>query len=344
MQLKAVPETILEWLALQFNKVPLPLLHGQMFPIISKAVLVAAEKGIFSVIGDRSYDVESIAKSCGLAKAPAKQLLQVLVSLGYLRVRSKQYSLTTMARKWVVEGSPSDLSDLLRYNNRIAWKWMEHLECYLETGKGVDYHQIFGHEEWRLYQNAMLAVARSEVAAFAKKCPVPAGARRMLDIGGAHGLHVSGLQALYPELVADILDLPEAWQAQETILKHNVSRIEGSALTASLAEKTYDLVLMSSLAHHFSQEENRLIAVKVAQSLKPGGVYVVNEFVNPGEGSLAGGLVGASSDLFFGLTSTSGTWTIDETQEWQRAAGLKPYKVIGYTAIPGRFQIAARKM
>ncbi len=342
MKLKAVPENALEWLALRLNKVPLPLLHGQMFPVISKAVLVAADKGIFSAVGSGRQTVENIAETCRLLPGPTLQLLQVLASSGYLSYGKGKYGLTPMTSKWMLAGSGSDLSDLLVYNNRVVWKWMEHLETYLETGKGIDYHQSFGEEEWKLYQRAMLAMARSEAGEFARKCPVPGSARLMLDIGGAHGLHVKALKARYPALEAHILDLPGALAVQNGVAEDGITYMEGNILETDLGKERYDLVLMSSLAHHFNQEDNRLIARKAAGSLKPGGIYVINEFVNPGKAD-AGGLVGTSSNLFFGLTSASGTWTIDETREWQKAAGLVPLKPKGYTAIPGRFQISARK-
>ncbi len=342
MELKASPENVFEWLALRFNLVPLPLLHGQMFPVISKAVLLAADKGVFHAVEAGSETVEAVAVACGLQPVPTRQLLDVLASCGYLNFKNGRYRLSSMAGKWVGSMGPSGLSDLLVYNNRVVWKWMEHLENYLETGKGIDYHRNFGDEEWDLYQKAMRAVAVSEVKEFARKCPVPGQARRMLDIGGAHGLHVRALMERYPGLSADILDLPGALKVQQYAGEDKITLIPGNVVETDLGAGRYDLVVMSSLAHHFSSDENRRIAGKVAEALTPGGVYVVNEFVNPGEAG-SGGLVGTSSSLFFGLTSTSGTWTIAETQDWQKQAGLKPLKVRGYTAIPGRFLIAARK-
>lgn len=344
MQLKAIAENPLEWLALRLNLVPLPLLHGQMFPVISRALLAAADKGIFSAVASGAGTAEEIAEACRIQPEPAGQLLQVLASSGYLTFKGKRYRLTPMTRKWALPGGVSDLSDLLVYNNRVVWKWLDHLEVYLETGRGIDYHASFGAEEWGLYQKAMRAVARSEVKEFAGKCPMPRNARLMLDIGGAHGLHVGALTERYPGLEAHILDLPGALAAREGVPGEKTTFIQGDILEADLDTERYDLVLMSSLAHHFSREENRAIAGKVARALKTGGIFVINEFVRPEEEKEpGGGLVGTSSNLFFGLTSTSGTWTIRETQEWQRSAGLKPLKAAGYTAIPGRFRIAARK-
>ena len=107
-------------------------------------------------------------------------------------------------------------------------------------------------------------------------------------------------------------------------------------------EGTYDLILMSSVAHHFTDEQNFMVAQKVARALKPGGVFIINEFVRP-DPSAAPELVGSSTDLFFGLTSTSGNWSVAEMNAWQRAAGLTPLRPVGYRALPGRFQVGAKK-
>ena len=45
MQLRVAPENPLEWLALQTNQVPIPLLHIQMYFVMAKAVMEAAEAG-----------------------------------------------------------------------------------------------------------------------------------------------------------------------------------------------------------------------------------------------------------------------------------------------------------
>ena len=43
MQLRVFPDNLKEWLALKLNLVPMPLLHAQILPVISKAVLEAVE-------------------------------------------------------------------------------------------------------------------------------------------------------------------------------------------------------------------------------------------------------------------------------------------------------------
>lgn len=347
MQLKISPDNLLEWLALQINLVPLPLLHAQVFPVICKAVLEAADKKIFETVHNGNSTAEAVARALNLNERATNQLLGVLTSLGYFKFINGSYILTDMTRKWVLSESPDSVRDLMVYNNQVVWPWLDQLGNYLETGRGMDYHGTFTERQWALYQPAMQAAAVAEAREFARRVPFPKQATSMLDIGGAHGLHSVALCKKFPALSSVILDLPGAVNEAKAILKaqnmgNRVVHQAGNILTDDIPEETYDVVLMSSLAHHFTKEQNQEVALKVARSLKKGGVFVINEFIRPAPDDKPE-LVGSSTDLFFGLTSTSGNWSVQEIQSWQNAAGLKTGKVIGYRAIPGRFQVIAKK-
>ena len=347
MQLNVWGETLVEWLALRLNLVPIPLLHAQVLPVVSKAVLEAVDVGIFESIRQGDSTAEAIANRCGLHPKPTEQLLGVLCSVGYLRFRKGTYSLTRLTQKWLLAESPSTVGALAVYNNRVVWPWLDRLGNYLRTGRGIDYHAQFTTAQWQLYQQAMWAGAIAEAREFAAKVPLSAKARQMLDIGGAHGLHSVETCKRFPQLSSIILDLPEAVaQAAPLLARQQMStRVQhqaGNILTDSLPPDTYDLVLMSSVAHHFTAEQNQQVAHKVARSLKKGGIFVINEFIRPAPDAPPE-LVGSSTDLFFGLTSTSGNWSVEEIHRWQTEAGLRPLPSRTYRAIPGRYQVIARK-
>ena len=48
-------------------------------------------------------------------------------------------------------------------------------------------------------------------------------------------------------------------------------------------------------------------------------------------------------DLYFVLTSASGTWSAEEIIAWQRAAGLTPMKPIRFPSLPGWALLPAAK-
>lgn len=345
MQLRVAPENPLEWLALKTNQVPIPLLHIQLYFVMAKAVMEAAETGVFGAINNDIKTPDTIAAVCGLHPRPLSQLLTLLVSMEYLTFDNERFSLTPMAKKWIAPDSPHSVHAIALYNNQVAWEWVSNLGDYLRTGKGMESHDIFDAKQWQLYQDAMYAVARSEVREFVQRVPVTKKMTKILDIGGANGQYASVLCRKYPTLQATILDLEEAIEKAQPLsadVKKCISYQIGNALTDDLGKNQYDLVLLSNVAHHFTERQNEELTHRIANSLRSGGLFIVNEFIRPTFEDKPE-LVGSSSSLFFGLTSTSGNWTIKEIQSWQQVAGLKKFKTIRYFSIPGMAMVIAKK-
>jgi ubiquinone/menaquinone biosynthesis C-methylase UbiE len=344
MQLTVTPENMLEWLALKTNQVPVPLLHVQMYFVMAKAVMEATEANVFGVISEQPKTAQEIATSCGLHPEATKQLLTLLLSMGYLSFSDNRFGLTKMAQKWIAPQSPDSVQDIAIYNNRVVWDWVGNLGQYLRTGEGVQYHDFFSAEQWQLYQKAMFSVAGSEIKEWVRRVPISKKATHFLDIGGANGRHAAALCQKYPHLYVTILDLPEAIEQAQAFAPKTaqIKYQKGNALTDDLGQNQYDVVFVSSVMHHFTAAQNQALTHKIAQSLKKSGIFIVNEFIRPHFDGKAE-LVGSSSDLFFGLTSTSGNWTTEEIQLWQTNAGLAPHKIINYLTLPGRAMVIAKK-
>ena len=50
---------------------------------------------------------------------------------------------------------------VIMFDNRVCLKWMDHVGTFLQTGKGLQYHETFNDEEWFYYQKAMEAAAKA---------------------------------------------------------------------------------------------------------------------------------------------------------------------------------------
>src|SRR5215203_1256530 len=90
--------------------------------------------------------------------------------------------------------------------------------------------------------------------------------------------------ARYPALQATVLDLPEAIPTAAEILaregmEQRVRHTPGNILDYDLGEGVYDVVLIALLVHHFTNEQNRDLAVRVARALKPGGVLMIMDSI-----------------------------------------------------------------
>jgi 2-polyprenyl-3-methyl-5-hydroxy-6-metoxy-1,4-benzoquinol methylase len=346
MKIKLQPENPLEWIALKMNLAPTPLVDTQIYFNVARSIMAGAELGIYEAIGKSSKTADEIAVACNTNSHATKQLLNCLVGVGYLSWSDEKYSLKKKYHKWLLKESESNLIAKLRFQ-LIEWNWMAMLEDYVRTGKTLQLHSSVNENEWNLYQAAMRDLSVNAAKELAGKIPVPKNATSMLDIGGSHGLYSIELCKKYPALNSTILELPRAVESASAIAKRydttgRVNHVAGNALEDDLGTEQYDLVMINNVVHHFTMEQNFALAKKIAKALKPGGIYIIGEFIRaekPGEG----GVIASASGLYFSVISASGNWSASEMESWQKNAGLKTEKPISPMTIPGWKMIVARK-
>ena len=346
MKIKNQPENLLEWIALKANLAPIPLVDTQVAFNAARAIMAAAELGIYEAIGKSPKTSDEIATACKTHPVATKQLLDCLVGIGYLNWSDGKYSLRSKFYKWLLKESESNVIGKLRFQ-LLEWEWMARLEDYVRTGKTLEMHGSISPREWQLYQEGMRDLSINVAKEVASKIPLPKNATSLLDIGGSHGLFSIELCKKHPSLSSTIMELPGAMEAANAIAKRydttgRVSYVAGNALADDLGKEKYDLIMINNVVHHFTGDQNLALAKKIAVALKPGGIYAIGEFIRqskPGEG----GVVGATTSLYFSLTSSSGTWSLDEMQTWQRSAGLKIEKPVAPMSLPGWKILIARK-
>jgi SAM-dependent methyltransferase len=249
-------------------------------------------------------------------------------------------------RKWLLSDSPPNVVAKLAFQN-LEWNYVGKTSEFVRTGAPLDIHGAMGAEDWVVYQDGMRSVATNPAAALAKRLRVPKGATRLLDIGGSHGLYSCELLKRYPALKATILELPGAVDrageiARREGLGDRLQHWVGDALKDDLGEATFDVVIVNNLVHHFTNDQNVELAKRIARALSPGGVYAIGDFQrasHPG----AGGVVPAVMDLYFALTSASGTWSMEDIASWHRAAGLNVMRAFQFPSLPGWISVPAGK-
>ena len=327
------PSNPLELILAVLVKGPAPFLDTWLPLLQTRAILAATTLGVFDTLAPGPQTAVEVARQCGTDAKATRILLDALVSLGYLRLLRTQYSLASVARKWLLKDSPSSLHDIVLHRF-LDWDYLTHLEDFIRTGEPMDIHATMTPERWGVYQKGMRAIAGIAADEMARKTPVPPGARNMLDIGGSHGYYSVAICQRHPGLRATVLDLPEAIEHAAPLLAkegmgERVVHHAGNALTDDLGSETFDLVLLAQVAHHFTEAQNRALAGKIARALRPGGYYVIQEAIRPARPKSGGsGPFIALFDLYFGLTSESGSWSFEEMASWQRDAGLSPRKPI----------------
>ncbi|HEY8042142.1 MAG TPA: class I SAM-dependent methyltransferase [Polyangiaceae bacterium] len=347
MRFGARPDNLVERLLDSASLLPSPLADTLVGTWTVRTVMVASKLGVFDALEDGPVSAAEVARARGTHAAATEKLLGALVGAGYATCdRGGRYALTRMSRRWMRTGSPLSLHDhmMLMF---VAWRWVEHYEEYVRTGRALDVHRDLRDGEWETYQRGMRAIARVSAPEVAMRTPVPRGARAMIDVGGAHGTYSVALCRRHRRLRSTILDLPEAVAASAPLLGaeglgDRVAHRAGDALRHDYGEGTYDLVFVANLLHHFDDATNRDLMRRFARALRPGGYVVVQE-IERVDARDSPSQVGALGDLYFAALSDAGTLAFDQVAVWQKDAGLVPRRPARLFTLPGTGQQAARK-
>jgi SAM-dependent methyltransferase len=346
MRLDVVGENLIERVLARTNVGPWPLIHTQVAYTLARVIMAATQLGLFEALEQTPLDAAELARRCNTDPAATEKLLFALAASRYVKARDGGYQLTPISSKWLRRDSPHCLADKLLMQF-AEWDWMERSEEYVRTGEPIELHDTIEPDQWSAYQRGMRAMASGLAPELVRRLPVPKGARTMLDIGGSHGFYSVALCRRYPELQAVVLDLPEAVEHAAPILAaegmgERVVHRAGDALSEDLGSESFDLVIASQIVHHFSDEQNRDLAMRVACALRGGGEYAIIDAFRARDPQ-AGGQIPALLEFYFALTSQSGTWAPEEMAAWQRDAGLKPRRPIRSRTAPGLgFQVAAK--
>lgn len=338
------PDGILEWIAMKLGLAPIPLIDTQMRFTAARAIMAATQHGFFEALKEWT-SADEVASRCKTHPLASKHLLNSLVGLEYIEYRDGRYKNTAMAAKWLTADSPNSVVDKMLFHS-IEWDWVARIDQFVKDGRAIDIHGSMKPEQWVIYEDAMLSLSKGCSAEVAKKVPLRSGAARMLDIGGSHGHYSKAICDRFNGLRSTILELPDAFEnlmkSSKRLRDERLEFREGNILSTDIGEGVYDLVFMSNVAHHLSVEENCRVCAKVQRALKPGGAFVIMEFARAQEPE-PGAALGALTDLYFALTSTSGTWSVGEMQGWMRDAGLVPLKPLRLVTLPGFVGVCGRK-
>jgi SAM-dependent methyltransferase len=311
MKIGIIPENILDRVASLLGAVPRPLLETHVAMMLARTIMAATRLGVFKALAKGPLLAQQVATHCGTDPCATEKLLTALAGSGYVRAEHGQYALAPVARTWLLKDSPQSLRDKMLFQ-QSEWEWISGYEEFVSNGRSRDLHRVLSDDEvWGSYQRAMRALASGSASEVARRTPVPVGARDLLDIGGSHGYYSVALCRRHPGLRAIILDLPEAVKHAAPILLREgmgdrVTHRAGNALTDDLGTEAWDLVFIANLVHHFDEQANRDLVRRIARALRPGGILVIQDFIRlrkPEEG----GQTGALLELYFALTSQSGT-------------------------------------
>jgi SAM-dependent methyltransferase len=327
-----------EWLALRAGLVPEPAAEAWGGMATSGVLAAAVRTGVTARLAGSYATAAEVAADLGLDPQPTRLLLDCLQSSGQVTVRGGRYRLSRRGRRWLDPASPLSVAGYVAGVSDY-WPWWAGLEETVRTGRSSGSHAVPPQDPyWRRYITGQQELARLSADEVARKLPLPAGARALLDIGGGHGWYSACLCRRHPALTATVLDLPGSTAVGRELihaagLSDRVSFRDGDATTADLGAATCDAVLCFNLVHHLAPGQVADLFRRAAAALRPGGTFaVLDVFAERGRRAPAHADLLA---LFVYLSSAAQVHTPRQLAGWLSDAGLRPPRTVRILRIPG---------
>src|SRR5690349_9743753 len=252
----------------------------------SQILDASIEYDFFTLIHDGSHSADEIARLAGTDARATRIVLDSLPALGLVQKRDGGYFLTPMADAFLVRGKPSYVGDF-RHVALALWDGMAHLKESLKTGKPLSRMDTGGElQVWEKLVLGIIPIAEPAARALCDILGVDGATKglRVLDIAG--GSSIFGMTMLSRDPTAEVtqLDWPNVNAVARDLNRQRgvagrIRFIDGEFHSAVIDDAYYDLVLASNFCRFESEAGNRKLFQKAYAALKPGGQFVVNDFL-----------------------------------------------------------------
>ena len=307
--------------------------------------LVAHELRLFSLLALQPQSLAEICETLQIKRRAAEALVLMNVSLGLLHIDNGAYTLTQLAKDYLLENSPTYIGGFLDLHiaNIQVFSFDSIKQAVLtNTSQVYSSKKIFqAHDEQvtlaRTFTKAMhdhsmpAALAWSQLIDLSKY-------RRLLDIGGGSGAHSIGAALKWANLQAVILDMAIVCDiAQEFVAQYDLqNRI--TTQSSDMWNDPFppaDLHFYGDIYHDWPTEKGRFLTHKSFESLEPGGRIIIHEMLYDNEQKLGAPAVAAYNMMM--LVWTEGQqYSGTELSRMLNEAGFVDIKVLptcGYWGI-----------
>ena len=249
----------------------------------SCVLFAASDLGIFAQLHELgTADAKTVAKHCGLDPRGTRLLLDGCVALKLLQKEGDSYSNVPEVDRFLVPGSPGDLSKGIRYNRDVYSAWGKLVEL-IKTGRPVERPEIHLGEDkdrTRTFVLSMHGRAMGIGQAVVPQLDL-SGCRKLFDVGGGPGTYSSLIAKANPDIECTVLDLPEIVQVADELIEQSgmqdrVRTLPGDYHTTPFPTD-YDTVIFFGVLHQESPESILDLFSRAYDALVPGGaVYVLD--------------------------------------------------------------------
>lgn len=262
---------------------------------VSAAVGTVARLGVADALAAGSLELEDLAETVGADPRSLGRVLRALDDTGLFTRDGDRVGLAPLG-----ELLRSDVPGSARRAAEVStqeWRWRAygHLTHSVVTGEpafrlahGVGLWEFLAREPdaAAVFNASMDRVAAANAAALVRDVDL-SGIRRLIDVGGGHGVITRAVLEAVPAASAVIVDLPGVAEgARERMMEAGLADrcevVEGDFFEAVPAGG--DTHLLSWILHDWDDHAAARVLANCRSALAPGGRLLIVEMVVPGPG------------------------------------------------------------
>jgi SAM-dependent methyltransferase len=245
---------------------------------------------IFSFVSKKEgLSISELASSMETDTRATNMLVTALTALEFLERDGIGVKLTEFSKKYLVDDSPDYFGDVISHMSFVLPAWLKLSES-VKTGNKVPRPLFSKQSEQEKYDKdrhksfilGMYNVASLQAEVICEALDL-SKVHKLLDLGGGPGTYAAYFCAKNPGLKAVVFDRPTSEPLALGVLdklnvKDRVTFVGGDFLTSELP-KGFDAVWLSQVLHGENKENAGKLVKRAADTLNPGGLIIIQEFV-----------------------------------------------------------------
>ena len=244
-------------------------------------LITAVEFKLFNLTVEEKT-AQEIAEALKTHEANTELFLNSLCSIELLSKKNGAYRNTELAETFLVEGRHTYLGEYIYMSEQWNFQSREQMKQLIQNGplppqETVDYSGDYFAD----YVNTMKNFARSGVSQLTSRLisglPEFKGMRKMLELGGAHGMDCIATVMQHPTLEGVVFDKPAVVLHTKEVISEYGMEDRVSVLGGDYAEDSigsgYDLVYAKATLN-FMKDNLVPLFEKIHDALNPGGVFI----------------------------------------------------------------------
>lgn len=308
-------------------------------------IVTAFELNLFDQINKGNNTLLSLSQKLKCDFKGITLLLDALHGMKLIEKEHNTFSIPALYLPYLVSNSPFYIGHVWKVHKHLNWDTWSKLTESIKTGAPVTLLFSSNQDQiWNIvipYLDSMAKNCAREIAQFVKS-RISKSETHLLDVGCGSGVYSQIILKSNPNLHGIGIDQKNVLsiarkQTEDLDLLDRLSFIEGDIFDIDYGTSVNDIVLLSNILHGYNDEECLILLRKAFNSLKPGGLLLINDFIISEHNKTLLPLLFSIQSY---LVGSGRTFSLNELKQLTQSTGFIDSV---YIEIPGPFSMLACK-